>query len=73
MADGPAAGLAHLDSHDMSALAGYHLLPAARGDFLKKLGRFGEARAELKRAAELTQNDREKKLLLDRAAAIDTL
>ncbi|MEZ0310419.1 MAG: RNA polymerase sigma factor [Myxococcota bacterium] len=69
MADGPAAGLAHLDSYDMSALAGYHLLPAVRGDFLKKLGRLGEARAELLRAAELAQNDREKKLLLDRAAA----
>ncbi len=68
MASGPAAGLAHLDACDMSALASYPLLPAVRGDFLQKLGRFAEAREELTRAARLAQNDREKKLLRDRAA-----
>ena len=41
-----------------------------RGDFLKKLGRLDEARAEFERAAALTQNARERKLLLDRAAAL---
>jgi predicted RNA polymerase sigma factor len=41
-----------------------------RGDFLKKLGRNAEARAEFERAAALTQNVRERKLLLDRAAAL---
>ena len=69
MAFGPAAGLALVD--DLAgepALDGYHLLPAVRGDLLVKLGRFAEARAELERAAALTHNDRERTLLLDRAA-----
>jgi predicted RNA polymerase sigma factor len=42
-----------------------------RGDLLAKLGRTAEARAELERAASLTQNMRERTLLLDRAAALD--
>ena len=50
------------------ALAGYHLLPSVRGDFLAKLGRWGEARAEFERAASLTRNARERTLLLERAA-----
>ena len=49
---------------------GYHLLPSVRGDLLAKLGRTDEARAELKRAAELTRNERERALLLERAAAL---
>ena len=40
-----------------------------RGDFLHKLGRFEEARTEFTRAAEMTHNARERRLLLDRAAA----
>ncbi len=48
----------------------YHLLPSVRGDFLAKLGRFDEARAEFERAAALTRNDRERALLLERAAAV---
>ena len=48
---------------------GYHLLPAVRGDLLAKLGRVDEARAEFERAASLTRNSRERKLLLDRAKA----
>ena len=51
------------------ALKTYHLLPSVRGDLLQKLGRLDEARAEFERAAALTQNERERKLLLDRAAA----
>jgi hypothetical protein len=53
----------------VEALAGYHLLPAVRGDLLVKLGRFEEARAGFERAASLTQNARERELLLRRAAA----
>src|SRR5436189_2634558 len=65
MAFGPAAGLEVVDSLTTDpALAGYHLLPSVRGDLLAKLGRFDEARAELTRAAELTQNVRERGLLL---------
>jgi len=40
-----------------------------RGDLLVKLGRLAEARVEFERAAQLTKNERERKLLLDRAAA----
>ena len=53
------------------ALKTYHLLPSVRGDLLRKLGRFEEAVVEFERAASLTQNERERKLLLDRAAACE--
>ncbi len=70
MAFGPAAGLALADALvSEPSLAGYHLLPAARGDFLAKLGRLEEARAELERAASLTRNERERELLRERARA----
>ena len=69
MAFGPAAGLELVDQlASEPALAGYHLLPAARGDLLERLGRAEEARAEFARAASLTRNAREQKVLLDRAA-----
>jgi RNA polymerase sigma factor (sigma-70 family) len=70
MADGPAAALALVDDlRGERALAGSHLLPSVRGDLLAKLGRRAEARQELERAAALTRNEREKALLLARAAA----
>jgi RNA polymerase sigma factor (sigma-70 family) len=69
MAFGPAAGLEVVDRLVSDpALASYHLLPSVRGDLLAKLGRFEEARAEFARAAALTQNARERELLLRRAA-----
>jgi RNA polymerase sigma factor (sigma-70 family) len=69
MASGPAAGLALVDELASDrALSGYHLLPSVRGDLLAKLGRLGEARGEFERAASLTQNARERALLLGRAA-----
>jgi len=65
---GPAAGLAIADAIAADgALENYHLLPAVRADFLAKLARFDEARAELHRAASLTRNVREQRLMLDRA------
>jgi predicted RNA polymerase sigma factor len=68
MAFGPAAGLALVDTLTSEpTLAKYHLLPSVRGDFLRKLGRFEEARVELERAASLTRNGRERELLLERA------
>jgi RNA polymerase sigma factor (sigma-70 family) len=71
MAYGPAAGLELVDRlTDVPALRGYHLLPSARGDLLARLGRRAEAQAELARAAELTRNDRERALLLGRAAEL---
>jgi RNA polymerase sigma factor (sigma-70 family) len=69
MAFGPAAGLELADAlREEPTMRGYHLLPSVRGDLLAKLGRVDEARAELARAASLTQNARERALLLDRAA-----
>jgi RNA polymerase sigma factor (sigma-70 family) len=69
MARGPAAGLVLVDRiADARALKGYHLLPAVRGDLLERLGRGAEARAEFERAADLTQNARERALMLERAA-----
>ena len=69
MADGPEAGLEIVDELTSEpALRSYHLLPAVRGDLLFKLGRLTEARGDFERAAFLTQNTRERKLLLDRAA-----
>ena len=68
MAYGPAAGLELVDAlTNDSSLQSYHLLPSVRGDLLKKLGRAQEARGEFERAASLTQNTRERALLLDRA------
>src|SRR5438132_817714 len=69
MAFGPAAGLDIVDALVAEpSLKAYHLLPAVRGDFLRKLGRFQEARAEFERAASLTENVVERKLLERRAA-----
>jgi RNA polymerase sigma factor (sigma-70 family) len=71
MAFGPAAGLVLVDALVAEpSLKGYHLLPSVRGDLLSKLGRYSEARDEMKRAASLTQNARERELLLNRAAAL---
>jgi predicted RNA polymerase sigma factor len=70
MAFGPAAGLELVDTLASEPyLNSYHLLPSVRGDFLFKLGRFGEAQTEFERAAVLTRNARERELLLGRAAA----
>lgn len=70
MAFGAGSGLVILDAiADDPALRNYHLLPSVRGDFLVKLGRLTEARLEFERAASLTRNERERMLLLDRAAA----
>jgi RNA polymerase sigma factor (sigma-70 family) len=68
MAFGPAAGLELVDAlRTERLLENYHLLPSVRGDLLKKLGRLDEAHAEFEHAAALTQNVRERKLLLERA------
>jgi RNA polymerase sigma factor (sigma-70 family) len=70
MAFGPEAGLELIDELTSEpSLKTYHLLPTVRGDLLAKLGRNKEARAEFERAAALTRNDRERDLLLKRAAA----
>ena len=74
MAFGPAAGLELVDALTSEpSLEKYHLLPSVRGDLLAKLGRLAEARAEFERAAALTRNARERKLLLERAAGCTRL
>ncbi|KAB2940707.1 MAG: RNA polymerase sigma factor [Hyphomicrobium sp.] len=66
---GPDAGLRVVDALTAEPLLkDYHLLPSVRGDLLAKLGRAEEARAEFERAAAMTQNERERALLLKRAA-----
>ncbi len=66
---GPADGLEIVDALlDEPTLAGYHLLFSVRGDLLARLERHDEARVEFERAAELTDNAREKSLLAARAA-----
>ncbi|HEY2469398.1 MAG TPA: RNA polymerase sigma factor [Terracidiphilus sp.] len=75
MAQGPAAGLNALDaiatlSGDCS-LAGNHLLPSVRGDFLMKMARFPEARDEIRRAIAMTKNLREQELLTERMKQIE--
>ena len=66
---GPAAGLELVDALTSEpSLKDYHLLPSVRGDLLAKLGRCDEAREEFERAAALTRNERERYLLLERAA-----
>jgi len=67
MAYGPAAALELVDALTAErSLENYHLLPSVRGDILKKLNRFEEARVEFERAASLTRNARERELLLER-------
>ncbi|MEU7791267.1 RNA polymerase sigma factor [Amycolatopsis sp. NPDC049159] len=71
MAHGPEAGLAVVDAVAADeALKDYHLLPSVRGDLLEKLGRLEEAEGEFRRAAEMTENARERELLLNRAKAV---
>jgi RNA polymerase sigma factor (sigma-70 family) len=71
MAYGPEAALELVDAlTDGQALSDYHLLPSVRADLLARLGRVDEARAELARAVELTQNESERRLLSQRAAEL---
>jgi RNA polymerase sigma factor (sigma-70 family) len=70
MAFGAAAALEIVEGlAEEQRLKSYHLLPAVKGDLLEKLGRFAEASSEFTRAAALTQNTRERALLLGRAAS----
>jgi len=65
MAAGPEKALELVDQLvDDQRLQNYHPLPSARADFLKRLGRLDEARAEFERAASMTRNARERELLL---------
>jgi RNA polymerase sigma factor (sigma-70 family) len=63
LAEGPEAGLAALDRLDTRGLAGYHHLPVARADFLRRLRRWPEAAAEYRRAIALADNARVRSFL----------
>ena len=56
---------------EASALRGYHLLPAVRADFLRRLGRWPEAAAEYRAALGLVDNAREQNFLTARLAACE--
>jgi RNA polymerase sigma-70 factor (ECF subfamily) len=69
MAQGPQAGLALLDALAADgALAGYHLLPAARADLLRRLGRQAEAADAYAAALALGGTDAERRYLTRRRA-----
>ena len=68
MAEGPAAALPLLDALEGPALAGYQHLPAARGDCLRRLGRWPEAATAYRRALSLTRNRREQAFFAARVA-----
>jgi RNA polymerase sigma-70 factor (ECF subfamily) len=69
MAEGPLQGLAWIDRLEARAeLAGYHLLPAARADLLRRLGRHAEAALAYQAALGLTRNPAERLYLQRRCA-----
>ncbi|RQX16310.1 RNA polymerase subunit sigma-24 [Micromonospora ureilytica] len=71
MASGPVPALAIVDELIASnRLPGSHLVPTVRGELLTRLGRLPEARAELESAARLCANQRERSVLLGKAAAL---
>lgn len=71
MAYGPAAGLALVDAlRETGALVSYHLLPAARADLLRRLGRTAEAADAYREAAGLATTEAERRYLARRLAAL---
>ena len=69
MAHGPEAGLRLVDAlAEAGALPGYHLLPAVRGDLLRRLDRRAEAAAAYRQALELAATDAERRYLARRLA-----
>jgi RNA polymerase sigma-70 factor, ECF subfamily len=69
MARGPAAALPLLDALAASGkLAGYHLLPATKADFLRRLGRVTEAAGAYQEALQLASTDAERRYLSRRLA-----
>jgi predicted RNA polymerase sigma factor len=71
MSSGPREALQLVDQlRDTHTLDGYHLLHSVRGDFLERLDRHPEARAEFELAASLARNEQERRLSRERALAI---
>lgn len=70
MAAGPQVGLAAVDRLDQAALAGYHYLPAARAELLRRLNRTEAAAAAYREAIELVDNAAERAYLKRRLAEL---
>ncbi|WP_341947547.1 sigma-70 family RNA polymerase sigma factor [Microbacterium sp. LWH11-1.2] len=70
LAEGPLAGMALLDELDDARLDGYHLLPAARADLLRRAGCAAEALPHYERALELAPSDPERRFLVRRIAEV---
>jgi RNA polymerase sigma-70 factor (ECF subfamily) len=71
MVDGPARALDLLDALTArGTLAGYHLLPAARADVLRRLDRREEARSAYRAALGLARLEPERRLLARRLAEL---
>jgi RNA polymerase sigma-70 factor (ECF subfamily) len=74
MSEGPGEGLVLVDRlADAPALATYHMLPAARADMLRRLGRDAEALAEYRRALELAPGAADRAFLSRRCAELSTI
>jgi RNA polymerase sigma-70 factor, ECF subfamily len=77
MVEGPsglALGLALMDALEAKGeLAGYHLLPAARADLLRRQGRWREAAEAYRQALALVANDPERRYLARRLAEVEGL
>ncbi|GAB5898577.1 RNA polymerase sigma factor [Mycolicibacterium mageritense] len=67
MNSGPAEALTIVDG--LTGLENSYLLPSVRGELLARLGRHTEAATEFERAAALTDNEREREVLADKARA----
>ncbi len=73
MARTPEEGLSLLDAIEKKGeLEKFHLLPAARADLLRRLGRSMEAAEAYRRALSLTSNDVERRFLLRRLAMLES-
>src|SRR4051794_5792572 len=66
MASSPAHALEIVDS--LEGLDGSYLLPSVRGELLARLGRDAEAADEFDKAASMTDNEREREVLANKAA-----
>jgi RNA polymerase sigma-70 factor, ECF subfamily len=73
MRDGAAAGLVLLDALSADErLCAYHLLPAARADLLRRLGRRAEAAVAYRQALALVGNEPERAFLRRRIAEVES-
>ena len=72
LAHGAEAGIAALDAIDAASLRDYHLLPATRADFLRRLGRWSDAAREYRRALSLAANGPERNFLAARLVACES-